>query len=148
MEKIDAKISNALGITAANITEQILEPKKPVIPRPPDNFEDAETDYKYSRENFYNLIERGQDAITGILDIAKESEHTRTYEVAGQLIKTVSEVTERLADLQEKMKRLKEIPDHAPRNVTNALFIGSTKELQALLKNENEYTQIESQTKE
>ena len=148
MEKIDAKISNALGITTANITEQILEPKKPVIPRPPDNFEDAETDYKYSRENFYNLIERGQDAITGILDLAKESEHPRTYEVAGQLIKTVSEVTERLADLQEKMKRLKEVPDHAPRNVTNALFIGSTKELQALLKNENEYTQIESQTKE
>ena len=148
MEKIDAKISNALGITTGNITEQILEPKKPLIPRPPDNFEDAEADYKYSRENFYNLVERGQDAITGILDLAKESEHPRTYEVAGQLIKTVSEVTERLADLQEKMKRLKEVPDHAPRNVTNALFVGSTKELQALLKNENEYTQIESQTEE
>jgi len=148
MEKIDAKISNALGITTGNITEQILEPKKPIIPRPPDNFEDAEADYKYSRENFYNLVERGQDAITGILDLAKESEHPRTYEVAGQLIKTVSEVTERLADLQEKMKRLKEVPDHAPRNVTNALFVGSTKELQALLKNQNEYTQIESQTKE
>ena len=145
MEKIDAKISNALGITTGNITEQILEPKKPLIPRPPDNFEDAEADYKYSRENFYNLVERGQDAITGILDLAKESEHPRTYEVAGQLIKTVSEVTERLADLQEKMKRLKEVPDHAPRNVTNALFVGSTKELQALLKNQNEYTQIENQ---
>ena len=144
---IDAKISNALGITSGNIKQQIIDPK-PLIPRPPDNFEDAEADYKYSRENFYNLVERGQDAITGILDLAKESEHPRTYEVAGQLIKTVSEVTERLADLQEKMKRLKEIPDHAPRNVTNALFIGSTKELQALLKNENEYTQIESQTKE
>lgn len=148
MEKIDAKISNALGITTGNITEQILEPKKPLIPRPPDNFEDAEADYKYSRENFYNLVERGQDAITGILDLAKESEHPRTYEVAGQLIKTVSEVTERLADLQEKMKRLKEVPDHAPRNVTNALFVGSTKELQALLKNQNEHTQIESQKEE
>ena len=148
MEKIDAKISNALGITTGNITEQILEPKKPIIPRPPDNFEDAEADYKYSRENFYNLVERGQDAITGILDLAKESEHPRTYEVAGQLIKTVSEVTERLADLQEKMKRLKEVPDHAPRNVTNALFVGSTKELQALLKNQNEHTQIESQKEE
>ena len=148
MEKIDAKISNALGITTGNITEQILEPKKPLIPRPPDNFEDAEADYKYSRENFYNLVERGQDAITGILDLAKESEHPRTYEVAGQLIKTVSEVTERLADLQEKMKRLKEVPDHAPRNVTNALFVGSTKELQALLKNQNEYTQIENPTEE
>ena len=147
MNNIDAKISNALGITSGNIKQQILDPK-PLIPRPPDNFEDAEADYKYSRENFYNLVERGQDAITGILDLAKESEHPRTYEVAGQLIKTVSEVTERLADLQEKMKRLKEVPDHAPRNVTNALFVGSTKELQALLKNENEYTQIESQTKE
>ena len=147
MNNIDAKIGNALGITSGNIKQQILDPK-PLIPRPPDNFEDAEADYKYSRENFYNLIERGQDAITGILDLAKESEHPRTYEVAGQLIKTVSEVTERLADLQEKMKRLKEVPDHAPRNVTNALFVGSTKELQALLKNENEYTQIESQTEE
>ena len=82
---IDAKISNALGITSGKIKEQILDPK-PIIPRPPDNFEDAEADYKYSRENFYNLVERGQDAITGILDLAKESEHPRTYEVAGQLI--------------------------------------------------------------
>ena len=148
MDKIDAKISNALGITTGNITEQILEPKKPIIPRPPDNFEDAEADYKYSRENFYNLVERGQDAITGILDLAKESEHPRTYEVAGQLIKTVSEVTERLADLQEKMKRLKEVPDNAPRSVTNALFVGSTKELQALLKDDVEKTYIENKTEQ
>ena len=144
MDKIDVKISNALGITTGNITEQILEPKKPIIPMPPDNFEDAEADYKYSRENFYNLVERGQDAITGILDLAKESEHPRTYEVAGQLIKTVSEVTERLADLQEKMKRLKEVPDNAPRSVTNALFVGSTKELQALLKDDVDKTYIEN----
>ena len=148
MDKIDAKISNALGITTGNITEQILEPKKPIIPSPPDNFEDAEADYKYSRENFYNLVERGQDAITGILDLAKESEHPRTYEVARQLIKTVSEVTERLADLQEKMKRLKEVPDHAPRSVTNALFVGSTKELQALLKDDVEKTYIENKTEQ
>ena len=134
---IDTKISNALGITSREIKQQIIDPK-PLIPRPPDNFEDAEADYKYSRENFYNLVERGQDAITGILDLAKESEHPRTYEVAGQLIKTVSEVTERLADLQEKMKRLKEVPDHAPKNVTNALFIGSTKELQNLLKDKSD----------
>ena len=148
MDKIDAKISNALGITTGNITEQILEPKKPIIPRPPDNYEDAEADYKYSRENFYNLVERGQDAITGILDLAKESEHPRTYEVAGQLIKTVSEVTERLADLQEKMKRLKEVPDNAPRSVTNALFVGSTKELQALLKDDVDKTYIENKSSE
>ena len=133
---IDAKISNALGITSGKIKEQILDPK-PIIPRPLDVYEDAEADYKYSRENFYNLVERGQDAITGILDLAKESEHPRTYEVAGQLIKVVSEVTEKLADLQDKMKRLKEVPSNAPKNVTNALFIGSTKELQNLLKDKS-----------
>ena len=144
---IDAKISNALGITSGKIKEQLLDPK-PIIPRPLDVYEDAEADYKYSRENFYNLVERGQDAITGILDLAKESEHPRTYEVAGQLIKTVGEVTEKLADLQEKMKRLKEVPDHAPKNVTNALFVGSTKELQALLKDDAEHTYIEAKTSE
>ena len=143
---IDAKISNALGITSGKIKEQILDPK-PIIPRPSDNFEDAEADYKYSRENFYNLVERGQDAITGILDLAKESEHPRTYEVAGQLIKTVGEVTEKLADLQDKMKRLKEVPDHAPKNVTNALFVGSTKELQALLSNERPSIQSQKEEK-
>ena len=106
--------------------------------RRPDETGDIDTDYRYSRENFYNLIERGQDAITGILELAQESEHPRTYEVAGQLIKTVSEVTERLADLQEKMQRLKEVPDHGPKSVTNALFVGSTKELQALLKDNSD----------
>ena len=144
MSTFDNKINDALGITQ-NIKEQILDPK-PIIPRPPEPFDDADADYKYSRENFYNLVERGQDAITGILDLAKESEHPRTYEVAGQLIKTVGEVTEKLADLQEKMKRLKAVPDHAPKNVTNALFVGSTKELQALLKDDAEHTYIEAKT--
>ena len=92
-----------------------------------------DSDYKYSRENFYSLIERGQDAIDGILELAKEGEHPRAYEVAGQLIKNVGEVTEKLADLQEKMKKLKEVPDHGPKSVTNALFVGSTKELQKML---------------
>ena len=138
---IDSKISDALGITQ-NIVEEIIDPK-PLVPRPEqalmtDTGRDADidTDYQYSRENFYNLIERGQVAITGILDLAKESEHPRTYEVAGQLIKTVSEVTERLADLQQKMQFLKDVPDKAPQNVTNALFIGSTAELQQLMKQE------------
>ena len=137
MSNIDTQISSALGITSKEIVQQIIDPKpapQAIVPRPVGDFEDADIDYKYSRENFYSLVERGQDAVTGILELAKESEHPRTYEVAGQLIKTVAEVTEKLADLQDKMKRLKEVPDHAPRNVTNALFVGSTKELQALLK--------------
>ena len=137
MSNIDTQISSALGITSKEIVQQIIDPKpapQAIVPRPVGDFEDADIDYKYSRENFYSLVERGQDAVTGILELAKESEHPRTYEVAGQLIKVVSEVTEKLADLQDKMKRLKEVPDHAPKNVTNALFVGSTKELQALLK--------------
>ena len=132
MRNIDEKINDVLGITS-EIKQEVLGPK-PLVPRPSDTLDEADADYKYSRENFYSLVERGQDAVDGILELAKESEHPRTYEVAGQLIKTVAEVAEKLADLHEKMKRLKELPDHAPKNVTNALFIGSTKELQKLLK--------------
>ena len=99
---------------------------------------DIEDDYKYQRDNFYNLVEKGSAAIDGILELAKESEHPRTYEVAGQLIKNVAEVTEKLGDLQEKMRRLKEVPSNAPKNVTNALFVGSTMELQKMLKDKIE----------
>ena len=100
--------------------------------------DDIDDDYKYQRDNFYNLVEKGSVAIDGILELAKESEHPRTYEVAGQLIKNVAEVTEKLGDLQEKMRKLKEVPNSAPKNVTNALFVGSTKELQKMLKDKSE----------
>ena len=93
-----------------------------------------ERDYEYQRQNFYNLVERGTDAVEGILELAKESDHPRAYEVAGNLIKQVAEVTEKLGDLQEKMRKLKEVPNSAPKNVTNALFVGSTAELQKMLK--------------
>ena len=135
IKNIDARISDALGLTQ-NIKEELLDPK-PLVPTPNDTLDHADTDYKYSRENFYSLVERGQDAIDGILEVAKEGEHPRAYEVVGQLIKNVAEVTEKLADLHEKMKKLKEVPDHAPKSVTNALFIGSTKELQNLLKDKS-----------
>ena len=99
-----------------------------------DTLQDLDTDYKYQRENFYNLVEKGSTAIEGILELAKESEHPRTNEVAGNLIKQVAEVTEKLGDLQEKMRKLKEVPSNAPKNVTNALFVGSTAELQKMIK--------------
>ena len=99
--------------------------------------EDIERDYEYQREQFYKLVDRGSMAIDGILELAKEGEHPRAYEVAGQLIKNVAEVTEKLGDLQEKMKRLKDVPGTAPKNVTNALFVGSTAELQKMLKGKN-----------
>ena len=133
MRTSDDVLDNVLGITdvVETRTSQVTLPE--VIP-PQVTSEDVENDYKYQRENFYRLVERGQDAIDGILELAKESEHPRSYEVAGQLIKNVADVTEKLGDLQEKMKKLKEVPNTAPKNVTNALFVGSTAELQKMLK--------------
>ena len=130
MSKTKDIIDEALG--AVELAKS--EPKeRKVIPRPQEN-DDIENDYKYQRENFYNLVERGTDAIDGILEIARESEHPRTYEVAGNLIKQVAEVTEKLGDLQEKMRKLKEVPNNAPKSVTNALYVGSTAELQKMLR--------------
>ena len=134
MTNLDHNVNEILGIVDKNYAQQVVHPKPvTLIPRPNET-EDMDSDYKYSRENFYNLIERGQDAIDGILEIAKEGEHPRAYEVVGQLIKNVSEVTEKLADLQDKMKKLKEVPETGPKHVTNALYVGSTAELQKLLK--------------
>ena len=116
-------------------TAELVEKKPDTLTVKRDNtLDDVYTDYKYQRENFYRLVERGQDAIDGILELARESEHPRSYEVAGQLIKNVADVTEKLGDLQTKMKKLKEVPNSAPKNVTNALFVGSTAELQKMLK--------------
>jgi len=127
-------IDKALGVfdpvETAIKQNNIVVPKKVVQ----SNEDDIENDYKYQRENFYGLVERGQDAIDGILELAKEGEHPRAYEVAGNLIKQVAEVAEKLGDLQEKMRKLKEVPNTAPKNVTNALFVGSTAELQKMLK--------------
>ena len=134
MKEVANVIDEALGVIDPIKKELSVANQKKVIPRPSENLEDLDADYEYQRENFYNLIERGSDAIEGILEIARESDHPRTYEVAGNLIKQVAEVTEKLGDLQEKMKRLKEVPNTAPKNVTNALFVGSTAELQKVLK--------------
>lgn len=129
-------LDNVLGITdiVETSTREVSPPKPVIRPKTTMDEQDIDNDYKYQRENFYNLIERGQDAIDGILELARESEHPRSYEVAGNLIKQVAEVTEKLGDLQTKMKKLKEVPNSAPQNVTNALFVGSTAELQKMLK--------------
>ena len=138
------KIDEELGVLPKALQQLQIpwetdeQPKIEVISSPSQLLKnggsDIEKDYEYQRDNFYNLVEKGSAAIDGILELAKESEHPRTYEVAGNLIKQVAEVTEKLGDLQEKMRKLKEVPNNAPKNVTNALFIGSTKELQSMLK--------------
>lgn len=95
---------------------------------------DIDSDYQYTRANLYSIIEKGQEAINNALDIASESDSPRAYEVAGQLIKNVSDVTDKLLDLQKKVKDLKNEGTKGPSNVTNALFVGSTAELSKLLR--------------
>ena len=130
MSKVDQKLDELLDIQG-----EIVQAEKN-LPIVSSNEQDKGNDYKYSREIFYGLVERGQDAIEGILDIAKESEHPRVYEVAGQLIKTVGETTEKLIDLQAKMKELDK-DNSMPDKVQNNLFVGSSTELQKLLKQKN-----------
>ena len=113
-DNVENIIDKALGV----VDDVKRETKKQaVIPRPKleSSDDDMDKDYKYQRENFYNLIERGQDAVEGIVELAQESEHPRAYEVAGNLIKSVADVTEKLVDLQTKMKKLKEIPETGPK---------------------------------
>jgi len=96
---------------------------------------DIDKDYEYTRGNLYSIIEKGQEAINGILELAQESEMPRAYEVAGQLIKSVSDATDKLMDLQKKLKDVEEETKvKGPNTVNNALFVGSTAELQKLLK--------------
>ena len=104
----------------------------------PDRFtkDDITKDYEYTRGNLYSIIEKGQEAINGILELAQDSEMPRAYEVAGQLIKSVSDATDKLMDLQKKVKDVNEdAPQKGPNTVNNALFVGSTAELAKLLKN-------------
>ena len=110
-----------------------LEKSGTIIPKETNKTE-LDSDYEYTRTQLYSLIEKGQDAIDGILEIAQASEHPRTYEVAGQLIKNVADITDKLLDLQKKMKDINQEVKSGPTTVNNALFVGSTAELQKLLK--------------
>jgi len=99
---------------------------------------DIKKDYDYTRGNLYSLIEKGQEAINGILELAQETEQARAYEVAGQLIKSVADATDKLLDLQKKLKDVEGESSKSPTNVTNALFVGSTADLAKLLKQQQD----------
>ena len=146
MSKLEDKVNEILGINEPETKKEIVKQEfKPAVPRrEDDNKADVDNDYKYSRENYYNLIERGQEAIEGILDIAREGQHPRAYEVAGQLIGQVAGTVDKLQDLQKKLKDLKELPKSANQNIKNALFVGSTNELQKMLQRKKEDENIES----
>ena len=121
---------------ALNTTSDIVESKpipKPEVVKSKDV--DIEKDYEYSRANLYSLIEKGQEAINGIMEVAGEGGSPRAYEVAGQLIKSVADTTDKLIDLQKKLKDVEDDSKKTTNNVTNnAVFVGSTSELQKMLK--------------
>ena len=125
--------------------DKILEiPASSIIKKPPErkmvesNTNDLNTDYKYARENIYNIIERGQEAIEDLLQDARDSGNARMFEVVGQLIKTVGEQNQNLVNVHKQVKDITQDTKAVPSNVTNALFVGSTAELQKMLKDKKE----------
>ena len=129
------QLDNAFNITPADVEVSPVEVKEPVGIQKPPTKDDITRDYEYTRGNLYSIIEKGQEAIDGILELAQESEMPRAYEVAGQLIKSVSDATDKLMDLQKKLKDVnEEQQSKGPNTVNNALFVGSTAELAKLIK--------------
>jgi len=130
------QLDNAFNITPTEVEVDPVEVKEPVgIQKPPITKDDITRDYEYTRGNLYSIIEKGQEAIDGILELAQESDMPRAYEVAGQLIKSVSDATDKLMDLQKKLKDVnEEQQSKGPSTVNNALFVGSTAELAKLIK--------------
>lgn len=120
-------VSKDLDISISENIDKIEDPKSLIS--------DIKKDYEYSRGNFYSIIEKGQEAINSVLELAQETESPRAYEVVGQLIKNVSDATDKLMELQKKLKDIEETKQSTgPTNVTNALFVGSTAELSKMLK--------------
>ena len=109
---------------------EVLDRKKPEV----------QQDYEITRAQLHSLVTKGQEAIDGILDVARSSDHPRAYEVAGQLIKNVADVADKLIDLQKKMKDIDEKPRSSPTTVNNTMFVGSTSELAKLLKQNSKQT--------
>ena len=132
------KLNEAFDVSSEIISSE-PEQVKPVQKEVDAIKTDTRKDYEYTRGNLYSLIEKGQEAVNGILELAQETEQARAYEVAGQLIKSVADATDKLLDLQKKLKDVEEeSSSKGPTNVTNALFVGSTADLAKLLKQNKE----------
>ncbi len=135
--KMTKKLDETFNITPTEISVDESEVVVGVDREKPDRLtqDDITKDYEYTRGNLYSIIEKGQEAINGILELAQESEMPRAYEVAGQLIKSVSDATDKLMDLQKKLKDVEEeTKQKGPSTVNNALFVGSTADLAKIIK--------------
>ena len=130
MKDIDAHLDEVLGIVETPQRDVAKTEKvKPLV-----NGQEDDTDFQYARENLYNLIERGQDGLEELLEIAKQSQHPRAFEVVGQMIDKLANTNKELLNLHKTKKDIQAEKTSGPTNVTNALFVGSTSELQKLLK--------------
>tara|TARA_A100001037_G_scaffold253963_1_gene238853 strand:- start:293 stop:724 length:432 start_codon:yes stop_codon:yes gene_type:complete len=130
------KIDDALELSPTEIMkEPEKKPTRTSIKKPKGDSPEIQKDYEYSRAQLYSLVEKGQEAVDGILEVAQESESARAYEVAGQLIKSTADIADKLMDLQKKVKDIEEVDTKQTTQVTNnSLFVGSTAELQKMLK--------------
>ena len=123
-----------------NVSADVVQPEvvKEKMEKVKESVDDVKKDYEYTRGNLYSIIEKGQEALNGIVELAQESKMPRAYEVAGQLIKNVADATDKLMKLQKELKDVNEESTKGPTNVTNALFVGSTADLAKLLKSESQ----------
>ena len=134
MKSLEENMEDILDIEVSDTPEGGCAPRKNQLK---DVTEDREKDYEYTRAELYRLIDQGQEAVQGALEVAQESGHPRAYEVATNAMKQVADMTDKLMDLQKKVKDLDE-EKKGPKNVTNnAMFVGSTSELQKMLKQMN-----------
>jgi len=133
-----------------NVKAEIVPSKRKVsvdkINKVSEEISDVKKDYEYTRGNLYSIIEKGQEAISSVLELAQDTEMPRAYEVLGQLIKNVSDATDKLMELQKKVKDVEDIRPKGPNTVNNSLFVGSTAELAKLLK-ENGFGNVNSEDK-
>ena len=133
-------LNDVFGTEPAEIQKHVNE--KPQLKK--SETEDVKQDYETTRAQLHNLVMKGQEAVDGILDVARASDHPRAYEVAGQLIKNVGDVADKLIDLQKKMKELDaDEKKSSPSTVNNTMFIGSTADLQKMLKHQKEINKTE-----
>ena len=133
MDKFEG-LDEAFETVSEIVPVEVEEPKAKKPPIKKEEKDDVGKDYEYARANLYQLVDKGQEAINGALDLAMSSDHPRAYEVAGQLIKHVGDVADKLMALQKDTKSVREDKQKGPTNVTNALFVGSTADLQKMLK--------------
>lgn len=136
MTKKFDKLNETFNVDVGEIvaTETTIE----TVEKISSTVDDIKKDYEYTRGNLYSLIEKGQEAINGILELAQETEMPRAYEVAGQLIKNVADATDKLMELQKKLKDIEEEKPKGPTTVNNALFVGSTADLAKLIKQQTQ----------